>query len=312
MGILIQSWRLVTFTMKFFMKFFLIGLIALPFILTVIGDGPSLYARAEDVTDEEEEIEVEAEGDEGLPNEVEEPEEPDTSTEEDEESTEKKTQGSTDIDLSLLFTKPVGDGSELPAGKVVEFLVGIINSGDRDYIIDGADASFRYPQDYNYHIQNFSRAMYGITVRPAQEASVLYSFAPADVFAGRPLGLQINLAYHDADGQDFIEAVFNSTVNITEVDEGFDTETFFMYIFLLAFLGLLGFLGYGALDTYVLGGAGKKAGAAKKLGPGAQAPVELGTAREGVDYEWLPEHLKSELKRKVNGPTRTSPRLRKP
>ena len=45
------------------------------------------------------------------------------------------------------------------------------------------------------------------------------------------------------DGQDFIEAVFNSTVNITEVDEGFDIETLFMYLFLLAFMGLLGYLG---------------------------------------------------------------------
>lgn len=292
------------------LRILLIALIATPFLISCTDAGGSFFAHGSDVT-EEEEIEVETEG--GAADVEPAPEEP---AEEDEETTEKKTQGSTNIDLSLLFTKPVGDGSELPAGKAVEFVIGVINSGDHDYIIDGADASFRYPMDYNYHIQNFSTAMYGVTVKPKQEASVMYSFIPADVFAGRPLGLQINLAYHNADGENYIEAVFNSTVNIMEVDEGFDGETFFMYIFLLAFLGILGFLGYQAVDTYLLGGAAKKA-VSKKTGVGAgpvQPTVEMGTAKEGVDYEWLPEHLKTELKRKVvNGvPTRTSPRLRKP
>jgi len=298
--------------MKLSLKILLIALIATPFLISFAEPGSSVFGRASDVT-EEEEIEVETEG---AAADVE-PTEEEPAAEEEEDSAEKKTQGSPHIDLSLLFTRPVGDGSELPAGKAVEFVIGVSNSGDHDYIIDGADASFRYPMDYNYHIQNFSTALYGVTVKPKQEASVLYSFVPADVFAGRPLGLMINLAYRDADGQNFIEAVFNSTVNIMEVDEGFDGETFFMYIFLLAFLGVVGFFGYQAIDTHLLGGKATKA-VAKKTGLGGAGPVtppvELGTAKEGVDFEWLPEHLKSELKKKVtNGaPTRTSPRLRKP
>ena len=52
--------------------------------------------------------------------------------------------------------------------------------------------------DFNFYIQNFSVAAYNKVVKPQQEATVMYSFYPAEVFAGRPLGLQINLAYHDA------------------------------------------------------------------------------------------------------------------
>jgi len=292
--------------MKLSIRFLLFALVALPAVITIADGG--LFVRAEDSTTDEDEIEVDAEG--PAASDVDQPEEDAT----EEEEAEKKTQGSPDIDLSLLFTKPVGDGSELPAGHPVEFAIAIKNSGDRDYIVDAADASFRYPMDYSYHIQNFTAARYGITIKPNHEASVMYSFVPADVFSGRPLGLTINLAYHDADAQPFIEAVFNSTVNIMEVDEGFDMETLFMYIFLLGLLGLIGFLGYQAFDSYVIGGT-KKAGAVKKSSSSSSVPtVEMGSSKEGVDYQWLPDHLKSELKKKVsNGaPRRTSPRLRKP
>ena len=49
--------------------------------------------------------------------------------------------------------------------------------------------------DFSYHIQNFSAIPYQKQVKPGQEASVFYSFVPADAFAGRPIGLTINLAY---------------------------------------------------------------------------------------------------------------------
>lgn len=36
-----------------------------------------------------------------------------------------------------------------------------------------------------------------------------------------------------------MNAVYNETVNITEVDEGLDGETIFLYIFLIGLVGLL-------------------------------------------------------------------------
>ena len=43
---------------------------------------------------------------------------------------------------------------DFPAGKLVEVLVGFRNKGSKDFIVQTMDASFRYPQDYSYYIQN--------------------------------------------------------------------------------------------------------------------------------------------------------------
>lgn len=87
--------------------------------------------------------------------------------------------------------------TELPAGKQVEFLVGFTNKGSLEFTIETLDASFRYPMDFSYHIQNFSTIQYDRAVPPGYQATLSYSFVPADSFAGRPFGLSINLAYRD-------------------------------------------------------------------------------------------------------------------
>ena len=74
-----------------------------------------------------------------------------------------------------------------------------------------------------------------------------YSFIPADAFAGRPIGLTVNLHYRDAAGNFFIDPVFNETVQIVEFDEGFDTETFFMYVCIAGLAVLSLFLGFNYL-----------------------------------------------------------------
>ena len=226
---------------------------------------------------------------------------------------------SPDADTTLLFTKPAqvsGASVELPAGKIVEFLVGFANKGEQDFVIETLEASFRYPMDFTYHIQNFSAIPYQKTVKPDQEATVAYSFIPADAFAGRPIGLTVNLAYRDLEGNFFMDPVFNETVQIVEFDEGFDTEVFFMYVFLVATGLLVLFLCYTFLsgnskDSFLiinfqsltfcsfLGSKGKKATPVSK-------PVETGTTHDDVDYEWIP---RSALK--TPGSNKTSPRQRK-
>jgi translocon-associated protein subunit alpha len=281
--------------MNLSLRILLIACIGLPVLLSVIEPGRTLV-RAEDAVEddiEEEDAQVETGDVEG--------------TEEESTEEESKAQGSPDVDVTLLFTKPEGNGMELPAGKPVEFLVGVTNNGDREFVIDAAEASFRYPMDFNFYIQNFSMAQYNKVVKPQQEATVAYSFFPADVFAGRPLGLQVNLLYHDADGEDFSEAVFNSTINIVEVDEGLDGETFFLYVFLLAFAVLLLLVGHTLLSSFSASG-GKK-GSSKKQSS-HQSGVEMGTdSSNGVDYEWLPEHLKAELKRQSKMSNGSAPKV---
>jgi hypothetical protein len=115
-------------------------------------------------------------------------------------------------------------------------------------MVDSLEASLRYPMDFTFHIQNFTTAALSKTVKPKQQATVAYSFTPADAFAGRPIGLTIQLNYRDAAGNFFIDPVFNETVQIVEFDEGFDTETFFMYVCLAGAIVLLLFLGFNLLS----------------------------------------------------------------
>ncbi len=240
---------------------------------------------------------------------------------------------SPDADTTLLFTKPAtgagpaisaGAGGasssvELPAGQIVEFLVGFANKGQDDFVLETLDASFRYPMDFSFHIQNFSAIAYQKTVKPGQEATVAYSFIPADAFAGRPIGLTVNLAYRDSEGNFFFDPVFNETVQIVEFDEGFDTEVFFMYVMMT----IVGILGLFLIYTFLSGELklvfrtcrtcnifidfsftpGKSKG---KKPSSAPKPVETGTANDDVDYEWIP---RSALR--TPGSNKTSPRQRK-
>merc|ERR1712037_591515 len=181
----------------------------------------------EDELEEEEEGVVEEEG--GDAEEVQE----ETAEEDPVPGGDGKTTTSADADTTLLFTKPVGTSNmELPAGQVTELLIGFTNKGEQEMMVDSLEASLRYPMDFTFHIQNFTTATFSKAVKPGQQATVGYSFVPADAFAGRPIGLTINLNYRDAAGNFFIDPVFNETVQIVEFDEGFATETFFMYVWL--------------------------------------------------------------------------------
>merc|ERR1711915_204912 len=253
-------------------------------VMPMIMSTNNAFARAEeDELEEEEEGVVEEEGAETSE---------ETSDDATEEDDGKKTT-SPDADTTILFTKPPGTSNlELPAGQITEFLVGFTNKGEQEMIVDSLEASLRYPMDFTFHIQNFSAISYAKTVKSKQQATVAYSFIPADAFAGRPIGLTINLNYRDAAGNFFIDPVFNETVQIVEFDEGFDTETFFMYVCIAGGLVLLLFLGFNLLS-------GKKTSRPQKV-------VETGTDDDGVDYEWIP---KSALRTPGSG--KTSPRQRK-
>jgi len=265
----------------------LLVLLVTPMIIQITSPGSSLFVKAEEDEVEDEGVEE----DEGV---VE-----DEPISEDDEDVALDKNVSPDADTTLFFTRgSVGavDGSiELPAGKIVEFLVGFANKGENDFVVESLEASFRYPMDFTYHIQNFSAIPYHKTVKPDQEATVAYSFIPADAFAGRPIGLSVNLAYRDLEGNSYLDPVFNETVQIVEYDEGFDTEVFFMYVTLAAAVILLLFLVY----TFLPGTKGKKSAAVSK-------PMETGTTNDDVDYEWIP---RSALK--TPGSNKTSPRQRK-
>jgi translocon-associated protein subunit alpha len=270
----------------------LLLLLVLPAILTISQTGYSVRAEEDELVDDDEGV---VEEDEGEINEETE-DTPEEATEPDESKTT-----SADADAIILFTEPIipvgTTNVELPAGQVASILVGFTNKGEGDMTVESLEASLRYPMDFTFHIQNFSAINYMKIVKPKQQATVAYSFIPADAFAGRPIGLSVNLAYRDASGNFFVDPVFNETIQIVEFDEGFDTETFFMYVTMGAIVILLLFLGFNLLS----GSSKKKAGASRR------DAVETGTDKDnGVDYEWIP---KSSLR--TPGSDKTSPRQRK-
>jgi len=292
------------------MNVILLVLLILPCFIQILDQGKGgngIFAKAQEDEVEGEETDEGAVEDEEGGSEVETEDETEDVGGEEEADANKNVHK--DADTMLLFTKPsiintFESGSvELPAGKVVEFLVGFNNKGDADgiesppdFVVETLDASFRYPMDFSFHIQNFSAIAYHKTVKPGQEATVAYSFIPADAFAGRAIGLTINLNYRDSEGNFYFDPVFNETVQIVEFDEGFDTEVFFMYVFMAAGAILLLFLAFSFLSSR----KGSKKHAHKKV-------VETGTANDDVDYEWIP---RSALHH-TPGSNRTSPRLRK-
>uniref|UniRef100_G3PM98 Translocon-associated protein subunit alpha n=1 Tax=Gasterosteus aculeatus aculeatus TaxID=481459 RepID=G3PM98_GASAC len=119
---------------------------------------------------------------------------------------------SPNADTTILFVK----GDDFPANEIVKFLLGFSNKGPENFVVESLDASFRYPQDYQFYIQNFTALQLGIEVPASRQATFEYSFIPAEPMGGRPFGLVINLNYKDANGNIFQDAVFNQTVTITE------------------------------------------------------------------------------------------------
>uniref|UniRef100_A0A8C9EYN2 Translocon-associated protein subunit alpha n=1 Tax=Pavo cristatus TaxID=9049 RepID=A0A8C9EYN2_PAVCR len=117
------------------------------------------------------------------------------STEEkEEEDLSGEPKASPSADTTILFVK----GEDFPANNIVKFLVGFTNKGTEDFIVESLDASFRYPQDYQFYIQNFTALPLNTVVPPQRQATFEYSFIPAEPMGGRPFGLVINLNYRDA------------------------------------------------------------------------------------------------------------------
>uniref|UniRef100_A0A3P8SFT4 Translocon-associated protein subunit alpha n=1 Tax=Amphiprion percula TaxID=161767 RepID=A0A3P8SFT4_AMPPE len=183
---------------------------------------------------------------------------------------------------------------EFPANEIVRFLVGFTNKGSQDFTVQSLEASFRYPQDFQFYIQNFTALPLNTVVQPQAQASFEYSFIPAQPMAGRPFGLVILLNYLDSEGSVFQTAIYNQTVTITEKEEGLDGETVFMYVFLVGLVSLMLFGLYQVLESRT-----------KKRLP---VKIEKGTGGiSDVDISWIPQETLNVMNK---ASPKTSPRKR--
>uniref|UniRef100_A0A4W5NNP4 Translocon-associated protein subunit alpha n=1 Tax=Hucho hucho TaxID=62062 RepID=A0A4W5NNP4_9TELE len=197
-----------------------------------------------------------------------------------------------DADTTIVFVT----GEEFPANEIAKFLVGFTNKGSQDFTVHSLEASFRYPQDFQFYIQNFTALPLSTVVQPQKQASFEYSFIPAQAMAGRPFGLVILLNYQDSEGNGFQTAIYNQTVTIVELEEGLDGETMFMYIFLTGLVALAIFGMYQVLESKTR----------KRL------PVKVETGSGGmndVDISWIPQETLN-IMSKTSASPKASPRKR--
>ncbi|CAD6198325.1 unnamed protein product [Caenorhabditis auriculariae] len=203
---------------------------------------------------------------------------------------------SPDASLSFLFVSPPDANAinEVHSGKPVKFLIGFQNRGEKDFTVKFSETSLRYPMDFNYHVQNFTRGEYNRRVSPKEEVTLDYGFFAHESFAGRSLGLVVNLHYEDADGKYYVNNVYNQTINILEDDSAFNHETGFLLIVLLGIAVLILYFANQFLSKL-----------SRKSGLQKRPTQEQGTSSAEVDYEWIPRDALKEKK------SPGSPRARK-
>lgn len=200
-----------------------------------------------------------------------------------------------DTTTAILFSS--GEEAELTAGKAVTSYIHFANTGSKNFIMTGISGSFRYPQDYSYYIQNFTTVPLNKMIDAGKEGSFVYEFMAADMAAGRPFGLVLNLDYKDTEDKLYQDTVFNKTVTVQENEEGVDAETFFMYVVLTALLSL------GLFGLYSV--AASKSKKIKRATSSKSAPVEMGTTTANVDYSWIPQDTLKSMNKGSPSPRRT-------
>ncbi|CAF2834516.1 unnamed protein product [Rotaria sp. Silwood2] len=248
-------------------------------LITIFG---LLYFSTTVVYGDEDKIDSDAEVEEDEP--IVHPDEPVTaatdSLEEKEEEDPNRIPSSPDFRTIYVFIQPA-KANELIAGKLTRLLVGASNNGTQNFVVESIDGSLRYPQDYSYYIQNFTALRSEKALESGLESTFEYLFMPSETFNGRPMGLVVLINYRNNEGKRFQNVVFNQTINFIDADEGFDGETFFLYIFLGAILVLLGFVAY----QYLLSNRVKRA--TSKLSSqnfGSQQ------TKGNYDVDWIPKH----------------------
>ncbi|XP_063330409.1 translocon-associated protein subunit alpha-like [Pelmatolapia mariae] len=257
---------------NFTSKLLLLFLLAFPCGLISVGHVYADSDSAEDIVEDSDAAVDEEEDDEDVLVEEDQMQTSEGDEDDSDEAADKLLASHPDADTTIIFTT----GEEFPANEIVRFLVGFSNKGSQEFTVQSLEASFRYPQDFQFFIQNFTALPLNTVIKPQAQASFEYSFIPAQPMAGRPFGLVILLSYQDTEGSVFQTAVYNQTVTITEREEGLDGETMFMYVFLAGLVSLLLFGMYQVLDSRTK----------KRL----SVKIEKGTAGiNDVDISWIPQ-----------------------
>eukprot|EP01025_Chloroclados_australasicus_P039600 TRINITY_DN4107_c0_g1_i4.p2 TRINITY_DN4107_c0_g1~~TRINITY_DN4107_c0_g1_i4.p2 ORF type:complete len:265 (-),score=31.88 TRINITY_DN4107_c0_g1_i4:419-1213(-) len=134
----------------------------------------------------------------------------------------------------------------IPAGEVVDVLVGIQNGSPEMLNVTAAMGSINFPQNFSFYVQNFSLYQYHQVVAPQQSLSLLYQVRSDPNLYARDWIFAFTLFYH-SNGVQYSNTFFNESVTVVEPDRAIDFEMLFMYVVLLGLLAIGGFFAYQAI-----------------------------------------------------------------
>ena len=262
-------------------------LLSLPLLHSPLHPG---LARAQgqeapDDTDNEIEVDTEEPRDGERPEFPPIPEEFDSDSDSfEDEDTLKKAAG---IETYLLLTSH--PDMEITAGDSAVALIGFYNGANEDFFVYSIYSSLRHPQDTSHIIENFTTLAIDQVVPAGGRAGYDYPFTVGELYLPRSYGLVIEIRYKSVnDSIEYGHAVYNDTVKLLEIVEVFDTETFFMYVFMITGLIILAFLVH---YVWTLTSSGRKhqAKTAKKPQQSSAQIVgqEEAEKRTDVDFSWV-------------------------
>lgn len=178
--------------------------------------------------------------------------------------------------VETTFAFPDNPKLRMTSGEEVEILCGFYNGGDVPLNVTHVAGSINSPMDFRVYVQNWTSPMYTTVVPPDTQGSFSIKIKPDVNLQARDFIVSMTTFYESADGVKFSNTFFNNTVYVVEPTGFLDLETGFMYLFIVAVVGLVAGAIFKALQS---AGVVKKSKARK---------VETGTRGGTTDEnEWL-------------------------
>merc|ERR1739848_47573 len=189
-------------------------------------------------------------------------------------------------DVSVFSVFPFNEGRQFEIGEVGEVFLGFQNRHKSYVNVTYLHGALYHPSDATRYVQNFTRALYGISVPAGVEVSVDYYFRPDAMLEPMTAGFFATVEYTDGISN-FTHTFFNGTVELVQPPaSAFDAQSLFLFV---GFAAAIGVGGYALMNQK------------KSESKGAAAPAERGTSSK-IRTDFLPDAIrKSKGKKKGKG-----------
>jgi len=203
--------------------------------------------------------------------------------------------------LTVAHYFPDHPTKQFPAGEEIKVVVSAHNDAATPYNISAMMGSLNSPMDFDLYIQNFTQQVYFQLLPPGEELSVEYTFRPDPILSPREFIVALHLIYEDpSSGRMHSNLVFNSTVDIVEMDRLVDTEMLFLYLMMAGVVGIVGYWVYCNLADKL--GLNKIKGKKTKTKTGPAKDIDHEEWIKGTQYE-VSQRKKVAAKTKVTAVT---------